>query len=77
MPEETKRERFVRVAENRTNKIIKLIDLLGNCSNKSTYEYTDDDIKQIFDAIEKELSEAKRQFKTDDTYEQKFQLKRR
>ena len=39
-----KRERFVRVAESRTNKIIEMIRLLGNCSNKSNYEYDEKDI---------------------------------
>ena len=37
--EETKREKFVRIAEARTNKIINMIQLLGNCSNQSLYEY--------------------------------------
>ena len=44
---ESKSERFVRIAEARTNKIIDMIQLLGNCANKSTYEYTKDDVKQI------------------------------
>ena len=39
-----KRERFVRVAEGRTNKIIEMLRLLGNCSNKSNYEYDEKDI---------------------------------
>lgn len=33
--EQEKSERFKRVAENRTNKIIEQIRLLGNCSNRS------------------------------------------
>ena len=49
---ETKRERFVRLAEARTNKILDMLKLLGNCSSKSNYEYTDDDVKKIFNAIE-------------------------
>ena len=30
---ESKREKFVRIAEARTNKILNMVDLLGNCSN--------------------------------------------
>lgn len=60
--ENNKRERFVRVAENRTNKIIDLIQLLGNCSNKSNYDYTQKDIDKIFSAIEDELKKAKKKF---------------
>ena len=33
MKDETKREKFVRIAEARTNKILNMIQLLGNCSN--------------------------------------------
>ena len=43
---ETKHEKFVRVAESRTNKIIDMIRLLGNCSSTATYEYTDEDVKK-------------------------------
>ena len=59
---ETKKEKFVRVAESRTNKIISMIRLLGNCSNKSVYEYSEKDIKKIFNAIEAELKTAKGKF---------------
>lgn len=63
---ETKREKFVRLAEARTNKIIDLIQLLGNCSNSSVYEYTQQDIDKIFSAIEIEIKEAKKKFNKDD-----------
>lgn len=35
--EETKADRFRRLAEARVNKIIKMIRLLGNCSGKGVY----------------------------------------
>ena len=59
---ESKREKFVRLAEARTNKIIDMVQLLGNCSNSSTYEYTQQDVDQIFSAIEAEVREAKKKF---------------
>ena len=59
---ETKSERFVRVAEARTNKIIDMIQLLGNCSNRNTYEYTKEDVRQIFTAIDAEIKAAKARF---------------
>ena len=52
MEKETKREKFVRLAEARTNKIIDMIQLLGNCSNPATYEYTAQDVEKIFSAID-------------------------
>ena len=60
--QETKREKFVRIVEARTNKIIDMIHLLGNCSNASVYEYTSADIEKVFTAIETELKEAHKKF---------------
>ena len=62
MEKETKRERFIRLAEARTNKILDMMRLLGNCSSTTNYEYTDEDVKKIFNAIEKELKITKAKF---------------
>lgn len=61
---ETKREKFVRMAEARTIKIISMVRLLGNCSNKLAYEYSDKDVNKIFAAIESAVADAKRRFKS-------------
>ena len=61
--QETKRDKFVRMAEARTIKIISMIRLLGNCSNRGAYEYTDKDVNQICTAIESAVSDAKKRFK--------------
>lgn len=60
--EEDKRTKFVRIAESRTNKIINMIRLLGNCSNTASYEYEDKDVDKIFSTLEVELKEAKKRF---------------
>lgn len=57
---ETKRDKFVRLAEARTNKIIDMLQLLGNCSNANAYDYTQKDVDKIFNAIESEVREAKK-----------------
>ena len=72
---ESKRDRFIRLAEARTNKILEMMRLLGNCSSKSNYEYTDADIKKIFGALEKELKNTKNRFLGIDTQEEKFTLR--
>ena len=59
---ETKREKFVRLAESRTNKIIDMLQLLGNCSNSSAYDYSQEDVDKIFSAIESEVKEARKKF---------------
>lgn len=73
---ESKRERFVRIAEARTNKIMDMLRLLGNCSNRSNYDYDEEDIKQIFAAIDKEAKAAKNAFMGLETKEERFTLKR-
>ncbi len=68
---ETKRERFIRIAESRTNKIINMVQLLSNCSNKNIYDYTEQDVEKIFNAIETELKEAKKSFNKTSTKKEK------
>lgn len=75
MSNETKRERFVRLAEARTNKILEMMRLLGNCSSKTNYEYSEEDVKEIFGALEKELKNTKNKFLGVETKEEKFKLK--
>ena len=60
---ENKKEKFKRLADYRTNEILKKIKVLGNCSNKSAYEYTEEDINKIFFAIEKRARETKAKFR--------------
>lgn len=74
---ETKRDRFIRVAEARTNKIIDMIQLLGNCSNTATYDYTQEDVDQIFSTIESELRDAKKKYQRNNSNKNaKFVLKK-
>ena len=60
-----KEANFKKIAENRTNKIIKLIHSLGNFTNTSFYEYTDEQINAVFDAIQEELDEQRKRFDKD------------
>ena len=64
---ETNRDRFVRIAEVRTQKIIDMIDLLGNCSNQYNYEYTQKDVEKMFSAIESALKSSKARFTTENS----------
>lgn len=72
---ESKREKFVRIAEARTNKIINMIQLLGNCFNQSLYEYSQKDVNKIFNTLQTELDEAKKRYsKQDSSKGSKFTL---
>ena len=72
---ENKKDNFKRIAEARVNKIIDMVGLLGNLSNTSFYEYTDEQIESIFNAIQHELDKQKSKFvKKKDGRKKKFQL---
>lgn len=75
MSKKSRRERFIRIAEARTNKILTMLRLLGNCSSKANYEYTEKDIRQIFGALEKEIRNTRNRFMGIDTKEEKFTLR--
>ena len=62
MKQETKNERFKRIATKRTNEILEKIRILGNCSNKSSYEYSEEEINKIFSEIDKQLRLTKAKF---------------
>jgi hypothetical protein len=69
-----RKENFKRIAENRTNKIINLIQSLGNLKNRSFYDYSDEDIKAIFNAIESEIESQKKLFFSGSKSNKKFKL---
>jgi hypothetical protein len=69
---ESKREAFLRLAERRTNSVLERIRVLSNCANPYAYEYGDEDMRKIFDAIERELKVARAKF--DQTRKSKFKL---
>ena len=58
----TKQENFKRIADNRTSKIVDLISKLHNLTNSSFYEYTDNQIDDMFKTIQKELDKQKKIF---------------
>ncbi len=57
------RDNFIRLAETRTTKLLKDLELLGNLSNRSNYAYSEDDVKVIFKAIAKKMHETELRFK--------------
>ena len=72
---DNKKDNFKRIAEKRTNKIIESISKLQNLTNTSFYEYTDEQIEAIFDAIQKELDNQKKIFEKKKKKEKKrFEL---
>lgn len=59
---ETKEEKFKRIATKRANRLLEEIRRLGNCSNKSVYAYDEKQINQLFSTIEQEIKQTKSLF---------------
>lgn len=59
---ETPEQRFTRVAEARTSAVLDKLRLLGNCSNRQIYSYSEEDVAKIFSAINKRVKETKPKF---------------
>lgn len=53
-----KRAKFVELTNKRVNAAIKKISLIGNLSNKSSYEYTAEDVEKIEAALLAEVDAA-------------------
>ena len=60
--EESKHDIFVRLAERRTTAVLNRIRILSHCANAYAYEYSDEEVVKIFDAIDEELASAKSKF---------------
>ena len=59
---ESKSERFRRLAEARVNKILAMMRLLGNLCGTGFYEYSRDEVEQIFTVLQLELIKNKMRF---------------
>ena len=59
----SKRNKFVKLAERRTINAIKAIRVIGKLSNRSSYEYYDDDIATIARALTQEIDALKTRMK--------------
>lgn len=59
---EKDREKFIRLANKRVNRAIKVLQLIGNLSSRSNYDYTEEDVRKIFDALKSELQSCEQRF---------------
>ncbi|SVD80753.1 uncharacterized protein METZ01_LOCUS433607 [marine metagenome] len=58
------RKKFVELAENRVSRVIKDLGLIGNLSNKSNYEYSDEDVEKIISTLRNEVDKTKKRFES-------------
>jgi len=70
---ESKSERFTRVAERRTVRVLTDLRLLGQCANRRSYEYSPEQVRKIFREIRRSLRAAEERF--EDGRNTQFRLK--
>ena len=73
MASESKAERFKRVAEKRTQRVLTDLRLLGQCANRRTYEFSPDQVRKIFREVRRSLKETEDKF-TERGYKDRFRL---
>lgn len=74
IPLESKENRFKRLAESRTKGVLNAIRILGNCSNKTNYEYTQEQVDKIMDTIQESFNTMSDKFTDIKTEIQEFKL---
>ncbi len=57
-----KKERFKNVAGRRVQKVLDDLDSLSKCANKSTYEYSEEEIRKMLKAINEKVALLKASF---------------
>lgn len=67
-----KSARFKEKAENQTSKVMAEIEKLQKLSNKKYYTYTQEQINELFGAIQTALDEAKASFTSDNAEKKKL-----
>jgi hypothetical protein len=56
------RTKFVELANKRVSRALKAIQLIGNLSNRSNYDFTEEDVSKIFKALEDEMTDCRKRF---------------
>jgi hypothetical protein len=59
---DNKRERFKKLAVYRTNEVLNRIKILGNCANRSAYDYSEEEVNKIFSEIDRAVKSTKAKF---------------
>lgn len=69
---ESKSEKFIRLAQGRVTKARMAISRLAYLSNSSTYEYTPEQVEQMFSALEEELTQVRAKFQKTEKTKKEF-----
>ena len=59
----TKRERFEKVASSRVQKILDTLDSLSKCSNRNNYAYNKEDIDKMMNVLKSKMKYVENSFR--------------
>ena len=69
---ESKSETFIRLAEQRVKAVLRTIRILGNCSNRNNYEYSETQVSAMFESIFNAVNLAESKFTKSKTEQESF-----
>ncbi len=69
-----KRNKFIKLAEGRTQAALSAIRKIGNLSNRRAYSYSDTDIKKIVKVLRDAIAETERKFGSSSDQTDRFTL---
>tara|TARA_B100001741_G_C16506402_1_gene577346 strand:+ start:618 stop:857 length:240 start_codon:yes stop_codon:yes gene_type:complete len=70
---ETKNDKFKRLATDRVNRVIELLSRIENLSNTNNYDYDDQDVTKITNALDRAIRDLKASFRNN-SKKDKFKL---
>lgn len=59
---ESKADKFVRLGESRVNKVMEAIGRIEHLANRGNYDYTPEQVEEMFSIMENRLAEVKSRF---------------
>lgn len=71
---ETKSEKFKRLAVARVNACLHQMKLIKNLANRNNYEWTDEEVKKIVDALQRSVNDINQAFKKGSIGNERFKL---
>jgi hypothetical protein len=70
----SKRDKFIKFANQRVNNAIKAIQLIGNLANKGAYDYAKEDVARIFKALNDTVEATRQRFEAKGPTKPEFRL---
>jgi hypothetical protein len=73
-PALSKRERWLKLANSRTNKAMRALDALGNCGNPQSYEWADGEREKVIDTVLKRVEILRKKLFPPEKVREEFKL---